>query len=56
MLVVQDGGNERLERSARNLPGVTIIRSESLNVVDVLDADVVLITAPAIPTIAEVYA
>jgi large subunit ribosomal protein L4 len=56
VLVVEDGGNDRLERSARNLPGVTIIRSDSLNVVDVLDADVLLITAPAIPTIAEVYA
>jgi large subunit ribosomal protein L4 len=56
VLVVEDGGNERLERSARNLPGVTVIRSDSLNVVDVLDADVLLITAPAIPTIAEVYA
>ena len=49
-------GNERLERSARNLPGVTVIRSDSLNVVDVLDADVLLITAPSIPTMAEVYA
>jgi large subunit ribosomal protein L4 len=56
VLVVEDGGNETLERSARNLPGVTVIRSDSLNVVDVLDADVLLITAPAIPTIAEVYA
>jgi large subunit ribosomal protein L4 len=56
ILVVEDGGNDRLERSARNLPSVTVIRSDSLNVVDVLDADVLLITAPAIPTIAEVYA
>jgi len=56
VLVVEDGGNERLLRSARNLPGVMVIRSDSLNVVDVLDADVVLITAPAIPTLAEVYA
>src|SRR5262245_26349533 len=37
VLVVEDGGNDRLERSARNLPGVTVIRSDSLNVVDVLD-------------------
>ena len=33
-----------------------IIRADSLNVVDVLDADVLLITQPSLPTMAEVYA
>ena len=57
MLVVEAGGDERLELSARNLPGVTVIRADSLNVVDVLDADVLLITAARrSPTMAEVYA
>ena len=56
VLVVQAGKDERLELSARNLPGVTIIRADSLNVVDVLDADVLLITQPSIPTMTEVYA
>nr|MBA3627237.1 50S ribosomal protein L4 [Chloroflexota bacterium] len=42
--------------SARNVPGVIIIRADSLNIVDVLNADVVLITEPALPTMAEVYA
>jgi len=51
--VVKD---ERLELSARNVPGVTVIRADSLNVVDVLDADVLLITRPSISTMSEVYA
>jgi large subunit ribosomal protein L4 len=56
ILVVEDGKNERLELSARNLPRVTVIRSDSLNVVEVLSADAIVITAPSIPTMAEVYA
>jgi large subunit ribosomal protein L4 len=56
ILVVEEGKNQPLELSARNLPGVTVIRSDSLNVVDVLAADAIVITAPSIPTMAEVYA
>ena len=56
VLLVEEGKNERLELSARNLPGVNVIRSDSLNIVDVLGADVIVITAPAISTMAEVYA
>ena len=56
VLLVEEGKNERLELSARNIPGVAVIRSDSLNVVDVLDADAIVITAPAIPTMSEVYA
>jgi large subunit ribosomal protein L4 len=56
ILLVEDGKNERLELSARNLPKVTVIRSDSLNIVDVLSADAIVITAPSIPTMAEVYA
>jgi len=56
ILVVEAGKDERLELSARNLPGVTIIRADSLNVVDVLDADVLLIIRPSIATMSEVYA
>jgi large subunit ribosomal protein L4 len=56
ILLVEDGKNERLELSARNLPRVTVIRSDSLNIVDVLAADVIVITAPSIPTMSEVYA
>jgi large subunit ribosomal protein L4 len=56
VLLVEEGRNEPLELSARNLPGVVVIRSDSLNVVDVLDADAIVIAAPAIPTMSEVYA
>lgn len=56
ILVVADGKDERLELSARNLRGVNVIRADSLNVVDVLNADVLLIPQLSLPTMAEVYA
>ncbi len=56
VLVVAAGKDERLELSARNLPGVSVIRADSLNVVDVLDADVLLITRPSVAMMSEVYA
>jgi large subunit ribosomal protein L4 len=56
VLLVAAGKDEKLELSARNVPGVVVIRADSLNVVDVLDADVLLIAQPALPTMAEVYA
>ena len=56
IVVVSPGKDEKLELSARNVPGVVIIRADSLNVVDVLGADVLLITQPSLPTMAEVYA
>jgi large subunit ribosomal protein L4 len=56
VLVVATGSDANLELSARNLPGVSIIRADSLNVVDVLNADTVLITQPSITTMSEVYA
>jgi len=56
VLVVEAAKDERLELSARNLPGVNVIRADSLNVVDVLDADTLVITQPSIGTMAEVYA
>lgn len=56
ILVVEDGKNETLELSARNVPDLVIIRADSLNIVDVLDADAIVITAPSIPTMSEVYA
>jgi large subunit ribosomal protein L4 len=55
VLVIAPARDERLELSARNLPTVSIILADSLNVVDVLDADLVLITQPAIETMSEVY-
>jgi large subunit ribosomal protein L4 len=56
VLVVATGADANLDLSARNLPTVSIIRPDSLNVVDVLNADTLLITAPSLATMAEVYA
>ncbi|MBA2557671.1 MAG: 50S ribosomal protein L4 [Chloroflexi bacterium] len=56
VLLVAPGRDERLELSARNVRHVSVILADSLNVVDVLDADVLLITRPALTTMSEVYA
>jgi large subunit ribosomal protein L4 len=56
VLVVAPESDERLWLSARNLPAVDVIRADSLNVVDLLNADVVLIEQPALARIEEVYA
>jgi len=56
VLVVANAADERLELSARNLERVSIIRADSLNVVDVLDADTLLILQPSLDKMAEVYA
>jgi large subunit ribosomal protein L4 len=56
VLVVAPARDERLELSARNLPTVEVILADSLNVVDVLRADVLLITQPAVGRMTEVYA
>jgi large subunit ribosomal protein L4 len=56
VLVIAPGRDEKLERSAANLPRVEIILADSLNTVDVLKADTLLITEPALATMTEVYA
>jgi large subunit ribosomal protein L4 len=56
VLVVAPGRDEKLELSARNLPTVEVILADSLNVVDLLNADVVLIEQPALARMEEVYA
>ena len=48
--------DESLLRSASNLPSVIVIRADSLNVVDLLNADAVLIEQPALAKMEEVYA
>jgi large subunit ribosomal protein L4 len=55
VLVVAPGNDERLHLSSRNLPRVTVIRADSLNVVDLLNADVVVIEQPALARMQEVY-
>jgi large subunit ribosomal protein L4 len=56
VLVVAPGRDQTLELSARNLPTVEVILADSLNVVDLLNADAVLIEQPALARIEEVYA
>ena len=56
VLIVSPATDETLILSARNLPGVEVIRADSLNVVAVLNADTVLIEQPALSRMEEVYA
>jgi large subunit ribosomal protein L4 len=56
VLVVAPTRDEKLQLSARNLPGVDVILADSLNVVDLLNADTVLIEQPALARMEEVYA
>jgi large subunit ribosomal protein L4 len=56
VLVIAPGRDERLVLSSRNLPTVEVILADSLNVVDLLNADVVLIEQPALARMEEVYA
>jgi large subunit ribosomal protein L4 len=55
VLVVAPGSDERLHLSSRNLPTVSVIRADSLNVVDLLNADVIVIEQPALARMEEVY-
>jgi large subunit ribosomal protein L4 len=55
VLVVSPAVDDRLRLSARNLPTVTVIRADSLNVVDILNADLLLIEQPALARMDEVY-
>jgi large subunit ribosomal protein L4 len=56
VLVVSPARDQNLELSARNLPTVDIILADSLNVVDLIKADLVLIEQPALARMQEVYA
>jgi large subunit ribosomal protein L4 len=52
VLVVVDGENGTLRRSARNVPHVKVLRSEGLNVYDVLKYKALVLTRPTIEKIA----
>jgi large subunit ribosomal protein L4 len=56
VLVVSPARDQTLELSARNLPTVEIILADSLNVVDLLKADLILIEQPSLARMQEVYA
>jgi large subunit ribosomal protein L4 len=56
VLVVAPAPDMRLTLSARNLPRVEVILADSLNVVDIVNADSVLIDRAALARMEEVYA
>ena len=54
--MVAPAKDEMLLRCAANLPSVSIILADSLNVVDLLNADSILIEQPSLARMDEVYA
>ena len=56
VLLVAPSADERLRLSARNVPTVDVILADSLNVVALLRADIVVIEQPALARMQEVYA
>jgi large subunit ribosomal protein L4 len=56
VLVVLAARDETVERSCRNLREVRVILADSLNVVDLLDADTIVFTREALERAQEVYA
>lgn len=56
VLLVLAERDERVERSCRNLREVRVILADSLNVVDLLEADTVVFTSAALERAQEVYA
>ena len=56
VLVVAPRRDRMLELSARNLPSVEIILADSLNVLDLINADLVLIEQSSLARMQEVYA
>ena len=51
VLIVIDAKDEHIQRSARNLPGVTVLPAEGLNVHDVLRHKKLLVAKPALDAI-----
>lgn len=56
VLVVIDGKNEMVEKSARNIPGVKTAFVNTINVFDILKYDMFIITKDAVEKVEEVYA
>jgi large subunit ribosomal protein L4 len=56
VLIVAPARDEKLDLAARNLPTVEVLLADSLNIVDLLKADTVVIEQPALSRLEEVYA
>lgn len=55
VLIVLDGKNENVEKSARNIPGVKTAFVNTINVFDILKFDKFMITKDAVSKVEEVY-
>ncbi len=51
VLIVTDQANEQLELSSRNVPNVKVLRSEGLNVYDILKYQTLVLLEPAVKNI-----
>lgn len=54
-LIVTDDKHIYLERSARNIPGIEVVRWGNLNVYDILNHEHLILLRPAVEKIEEVY-
>ncbi|MFP3490050.1 50S ribosomal protein L4, partial [Staphylococcus sp. SIMBA_130] len=55
-LIVTGDYNEAVALSARNIPGVTVVTTAGLNILDVLKADKLVMTKDAVEKVEEVLA
>jgi len=55
-LIVLPGRDEKVLRAARNIPGVKLAYTNTLNVLDILNYDTFIVTQDAVRQIEEVYA
>ncbi|AJO16256.1 50S ribosomal protein L4 [Bacillus paralicheniformis] len=55
-LIVTADANETVELSARNLPGVTVVEANGINVLDVVGHEKLVITKAAVEKVEEVLA
>jgi large subunit ribosomal protein L4 len=55
-LIVLPGKDEVVQRAARNIPGVKLAYTNTLNVLDILKYDKFIVTQDAVRQIEEVYA
>jgi large subunit ribosomal protein L4 len=55
-LVVLESGNDNAALSARNLPNVKVVEAEGINVLDIVNANKLVVTQAALQKIEEVFA
>ncbi|WP_110926003.1 50S ribosomal protein L4 [Bacillus massiliglaciei] len=55
-LIVTDGLDEKVALSARNIPGVTVVEANGLNVLDVVSHNKLILTKTAVEKVEEVLA